>query len=48
MKKLLLILLVASISGCATNAVTGKRTLQFYDSDWEQNIGAQMYAPMKQ
>ena len=48
MKRLLLILLFASVSACTTNAVTGKRTLQFYDSDWEQGIGAQMYAPMKQ
>jgi len=48
MKRLILILLIASISACTTNAVTGKRTLQFYGSDWEQGIGAQMYSPMKQ
>ena len=48
MKRILLILLISSVSACATNAVTGKRTLQFYDSEWEQGIGAQMYSPMKQ
>jgi len=48
---LLLILGVATavqLSGCATNAVTGERNLQFYGEDWEKQIGAQMYAPLKQ
>ena len=37
-----------ALAACATNPVTGKRNLQFYGSDWEMNVGAQMYAPMKQ
>lgn len=36
------------LSGCAVNPVTGERHLQFYGSDWENQVGAQMYAPMKQ
>ncbi len=36
------------LTGCVTNAVTGERNLQFYGSDWEQQVGTQMYAPMKQ
>jgi predicted Zn-dependent protease len=36
------------LSGCATNAVTGERNFQFYGEEWEQQVGAQMYAPLKQ
>ena len=50
MKKLILagLITVTGISGCAVNPVTGERNLQFYGTDWEQKVGAQMYAPMKQ
>jgi predicted Zn-dependent protease len=36
------------LSGCAVNAVTGERNLQLMGGDWEQQVGSQMYAPMKQ
>jgi predicted Zn-dependent protease len=36
------------ISGCATNAVTGQRNFQMVGTDWEQEVGEQMYEPMKQ
>jgi predicted Zn-dependent protease len=36
------------LSGCAVNAVTGQRNFQMMGSDWEQQVGSQMYAPMKQ
>jgi predicted Zn-dependent protease len=50
MRKLLLSSLVATISlaACSVNPVTGKTNFQIYDSDWEREVGAQMYAPMKQ
>lgn len=35
-------------TACQVNPVTGERHLQFYGTDWEQNIGAGMYAPMRQ
>ena len=44
----LFLLATFQLTGCAVNAVTGERNLQFYGEDWEQKIGAQMYAPMKQ
>ena len=49
-KKLLLTFLVATtaLSGCSVNPVTGKANFQLYGSDWEREVGAQMYAPMKQ
>ena len=49
-KKLLLTFMVATtaLSGCSVNPVTGKANFQLYDSDWEREVGAQMYAPMKQ
>jgi predicted Zn-dependent protease len=49
-KKLLLTFLVATtaLSGCSVNPVTGKANFQLYGSDWENEVGAQMYAPMKQ
>lgn len=35
--------------GCAVNPVTGERNFNFYkDTKWDNNIGAQMYAPMRQ
>ena len=50
MNKLILAFLigVAGISGCSVNPVTGKRNFQVYGDEWEQQIGSQMYAPMKQ
>lgn len=48
--KLLLSTLVAAIglSSCQVNPVTGDRNFQIYGSDWEKQVGSQMYAPMKQ
>lgn len=48
MKKCILALLLVLLTACQVNPVTGERHLQFYDSDWEQQIGASMYAPMRQ
>ncbi len=42
------VLALLQLSGCATNAVTGERNFQFYGEEWEQQVGAQMYAPLKQ
>ncbi|MDT8320086.1 MAG: M48 family metalloprotease [Xanthomonadales bacterium] len=46
------LVLVASallaLAACSVNPVTGERTFQIYGSEWEQQVGAQMYAPMKQ
>jgi predicted Zn-dependent protease len=39
---------VLLLGGCAVNAVTGERNFQFYGEQWEQEVGAQMYAPLKQ
>jgi predicted Zn-dependent protease len=49
-RKLVLAFLVTIIglAACSINPVTGKRNFQIYDTDWEQKVGAQMYAPMKQ
>jgi len=50
MRKLLLSVLLATagLSACTTNPVTGDRNFQIYGTDWEKQVGAQMYAPMKQ
>lgn len=48
MKKIFLTALALTLAACAVNPVTGERHLQFYGSDWETQVGAQMYAPMKQ
>jgi predicted Zn-dependent protease len=37
-----------SLAACSVNPVTGERNFQIYDTDWEREVGAQMYAPMKQ
>ena len=49
-RKIFLALLVATtgLSACAVNPVTGDRNFQIYGTDWEQQVGTQMYAPMKQ
>jgi len=36
------------LAACTVNPVTGERHLQFYDTEWETEVGEQMYAPMKQ
>jgi predicted Zn-dependent protease len=50
MKKLILALMIGltGISACSVSPVTGKRHFQVYGDEWEQQVGAQMYAPMKQ
>ncbi len=50
MKKLILSLFVAALglAACSVNPVTGERNFQIYGTDWEQQVGTQMYAPMKQ
>ena len=49
-RKFLLAILLATtgLSACAVNPVTGDRNFQIYGSDWEMEVGEQMYAPMKQ
>jgi predicted Zn-dependent protease len=42
------LVLTAQIAACSVNPVTGERNFQVYATDWEQEVGAQMYAPMKQ
>jgi len=44
----LLALVLFSLGGCQMNPVTGERNFQIYGSDWEQQVGGQMYAPMRQ
>lgn len=36
------------LSGCSVNPVTGERNLNFMSEDWERQVGAEMYAPMRQ
>ncbi len=45
---LTLLLALWVLSACSVNAVTGERNLQFYGENWENQMGAQMYAPLKQ
>lgn len=49
-RKLTLVVVVAlvGLTACSVNPVTGKANFQLYDSSWERQVGAQMYAPMKQ
>jgi predicted Zn-dependent protease len=44
----LLFLATVNLAACSVNPVTGERNFQIYGSEWEQQVGAQMYAPMKQ
>ena len=50
MQKLILSTLIATmgLAACTVNPVTGERNFQIYGSDWEREVGSQMYAPMKQ
>jgi predicted Zn-dependent protease len=41
-------LTLVALCGCTVNPVTGERNFQVYGTDWEREVGAQMYAPMKQ
>ena len=48
---ILLTVIVGSITlaaGCAVNPVTGKRNLSLVGEQWELNVGAQQYAPLRQ
>lgn len=45
---LALVVTLVSLAACQVNPVTGERHFQIYGSDWEQQVGAQMYQPMKQ
>jgi predicted Zn-dependent protease len=50
MRKLTLaiISLCIFVTGCSVNPVTGERNLNFMSEEWEQKVGAEMYAPMRQ
>jgi predicted Zn-dependent protease len=52
MRRLLIIILSLSftLTGCSVNPVTGEKNfvLPNLDEDWEREVGAQMYAPMRQ
>jgi predicted Zn-dependent protease len=39
---------IISLAACSVNPVTGERNFQIYDTDWERQVGTQMFAPMKQ
>lgn len=39
---------LVGLFGCKVNPVTGERHFQIYGTDWEKQVGAQMYLPMKQ
>ena len=39
---------LAMLAGCAVNPVTGERDLSFVGEQWELDVGAQQYAPLKQ
>ncbi|RFF26655.1 MULTISPECIES: M48 family metalloprotease [unclassified Wenzhouxiangella] len=36
------------LAGCATNPVTGESQFSLYGEEWEHQVGAQQYAPMRQ
>ena len=42
------LVVIISLTACSVNPVTGERNFQIYGADWEQQVGSQMYAPMKQ
>ena len=41
-------LALLALGACSVNPVTGERHFQVFDGDWERNVGAQMYSPMRQ
>lgn len=44
----LLLAALALLAGCATNPVTGERDLSLVGEQWELDVGARQYAPLKQ
>jgi len=36
------------LAACSVNPVTGEREFQIYGTEWEQQVGSQMYVPLKQ
>jgi len=52
MRRILLLIVIAGIiglaSGCAVNPVTGERNLSLVGEQWELDVGAQQYAPLRQ
>lgn len=48
MRRFITLSLSVCLAGCQVNPVTGERHLQFYGSDWEQEVGNSYYAPMRQ
>lgn len=45
---LLAAIIAAVVVACSVNPVTGEREFRIYGADWEQQVGSQMYAPLKQ
>lgn len=43
-----IVVLTVQLPACSVNPVTGERNFQIYGTEWEREVGAQMYAPMKQ
>ena len=39
---------ITLVSGCAVNPVTGERNLSLVGEQWELDVGAQQYAPLRQ
>ena len=52
MRRIFLLSVIASFialaSGCAVNPVTGERNLSLVGEQWELDVGAQQYAPLRQ
>lgn len=52
MRRTHLLIIIASVvalsSGCAVNPVTGERNLSLVGEQWELDVGAQQYAPLRQ
>ena len=48
MRWLLAAITAAFAVACSVNPVTGEREFRIYGADWEQQVGGQMYAPLKQ
>ncbi|PKL95944.1 MAG: peptidase M48 [Gammaproteobacteria bacterium HGW-Gammaproteobacteria-8] len=45
---MVLVLMLLAAAGCAVNPVTGKRDLVMVSEQWELDVGAQQYAPLRQ
>lgn len=52
MRRIVLLTVIASFialgAGCAVNPVTGERNLSLVGEQWELDVGAQQYAPLRQ